>query len=77
MYFFIAYLLYDSGYDVWLGNARGNTYSRAHTHWSIDDAKFWNFRYDIFNIKCKFNSFLFCFDLFFYLYLQFSRNGST
>ncbi|KAK0183446.1 hypothetical protein PV327_001488 [Microctonus hyperodae] len=41
----LAYLLYDSGYDVWLGNARGNTYSRAHTHWSIDDAKFWNFSF--------------------------------
>ncbi|KAK0080852.1 hypothetical protein PV325_013228 [Microctonus aethiopoides] len=41
----LAYLLYDSGYDVWLGNARGNTYSRAHIHWSIDDAKFWNFTF--------------------------------
>ncbi|KOC65191.1 Lipase 3 [Habropoda laboriosa] len=39
----LAYLLADHGYDVWLGNFRGNTYSRAHTSLSIEDSKFWDF----------------------------------
>lgn len=39
----LAYLLADHGYDVWLGNFRGNTYSRAHVSLSYEDVKFWNF----------------------------------
>ncbi|KAJ2949411.1 hypothetical protein O0L34_g15326 [Tuta absoluta] len=41
----IAYLLNDAGYDVWLGNSRGNTYSRRHECLSPDDdaARFWDF----------------------------------
>lgn len=31
---------------MWLGNARGNTYSRAHTTLSTSDSKFWDFRSD-------------------------------
>lgn len=39
----LAYDLVDSGYDVWLGNARGNTYSGRHVNLTKDDPKFWRF----------------------------------
>lgn len=39
----LAYMLADEGYDVWLGNFRGNTYSRAHVNLSSSDSKFWDF----------------------------------
>lgn len=42
----LAYLLADAGYDVFLGNARGNTYSRAHVHMRNDEAAFWDFSWD-------------------------------
>ena len=40
---FTAYMLADRGYDVWLGNARGNTYSRAHVNMTPADPDFWKF----------------------------------
>lgn len=42
----LAYLLADAGYDVWLGNARGNKYSRRHVskHHALTD--FWQFGTD-------------------------------
>ncbi|XP_053698633.1 lipase 1-like [Sabethes cyaneus] len=39
----LAYLLADKGYDVWLGNARGNTYSRAHLTLTPNMFAFWQF----------------------------------
>ncbi|XP_065074233.1 lipase 3-like [Ochlerotatus camptorhynchus] len=39
----LAYLLADAGYDVWLGNARGNTNSRQHVTMDPKKAKFWDF----------------------------------
>ncbi|XP_055912568.1 lipase 3-like [Eupeodes corollae] len=40
----LALLLADEGFDVWLGNARGNTYSRQHINMDADkDGKYWDF----------------------------------
>jgi len=41
---FIAFLLADQGYDVWLGNVRGNSYCRSHVKLSSRSRDFWQFR---------------------------------
>ena len=43
----VQFLLADAGFDVWLGNMRGNTHSRAHaTHDPDWDSAFWRYSFD-------------------------------
>ncbi|GMT21379.1 hypothetical protein PFISCL1PPCAC_12676, partial [Pristionchus fissidentatus] len=42
----LSYFLADSGYDVWIGNNRGNLYSNSHVKYSWFDERFWNFTFD-------------------------------
>ena len=42
-----AFVFANLGYDVWLGNVRGNKYSREHIHYDADkDVEFWQFSFD-------------------------------
>ncbi|CZT23991.1 related to triglyceride lipase-cholesterol esterase [Ramularia collo-cygni] len=44
----LPFLLVDQGYDVWLGNNRGNKYSKKSLHYGPIDLPFWNFSMDDF-----------------------------
>lgn len=44
----LPFELVERGYDVWLGNNRGNKYSKKNIHMAPTDAKFWNFSMDQF-----------------------------
>ena len=42
----LGFLLADARFDVWLGNVRGNTYSRTHLNYDIDSDAYWKFSFD-------------------------------
>ena len=42
----LPFWLLDAGYDVWLGNNRGNKYSRKHSFISPEEPDFWDFSLD-------------------------------
>lgn len=41
-----AYYFFHVGFDVWLANARGNTFSREHAFLDAASAQFWAFSFD-------------------------------
>jgi len=40
-----ASILANDGYDVWLGDFRGNLYSKQHTRLNTSDPEYWKFRW--------------------------------
>eukprot|EP00727_Mastigamoeba_balamuthi_P010962 m51a1_g6489 putative lipase 1 precursor (224) ;mRNA; r:151701-158817 len=42
----LGYVLADAGFDVWLANKRGNTYSKRHTRLSTSSTEFWDYSWD-------------------------------
>jgi len=42
----LSFILADGGYDVWIGNNRGNGYSMNNINFGPEDARFWDFSWD-------------------------------
>jgi len=42
----LAFVLADAGFDVWLGNSRGNKYGRSHVTLAPDSPRFWEWSWD-------------------------------
>ena len=54
----LAFVLANRGYDVWLGNTRGNKYGKGHVKYSTLDKEFWDFSFDemaIFDLPATFS----------------------
>uniref|UniRef100_A0A1B6GJH8 Lipase n=1 Tax=Cuerna arida TaxID=1464854 RepID=A0A1B6GJH8_9HEMI len=41
----LAFLLADEGHDVWLGDQRGNHYSRNHVKYNTSQSEYWDFSF--------------------------------
>jgi len=42
----LGFLLADAGFDVWLGNVRGNTYCKKHITFPTTSGQFWTFSWE-------------------------------
>ncbi|RVE50819.1 hypothetical protein evm_004568 [Chilo suppressalis] len=42
----LAYILADRGFDVWMGNARGNKHALRHTSLNTNQSEFWDFTWE-------------------------------
>lgn len=42
----LAFILSRAGYDVWLGNNRGNMFSRGHVKYTSKQKEYWNFDFE-------------------------------
>lgn len=47
----LPFVLVRQGYDVWLGNARGNKYSQYHVDMLPSQQAFWNFSINEFAMR--------------------------